>query len=134
MAFFIKAAEAWLLDQSGHYLVLGSAHYGEQEQGVQAFGAASQTMRFAINEGLPGQTWAARRPLIWKDLNTPHFKRKELAALANLACGLSIPVFAGEFLLGVVVLFCGEADDVSGVVEVWRNRDYYDTELHLLDG
>lgn len=135
MTFFIKAAEVWLLDQSGRYLVLGSTYYGEQQEpAVQEFRDASQTMRFAANEGLPGQTWAARRPLIWKDLNTDHFKRKELAVQANLVCGLSIPVFAGEFLLGVVVLLCGAGDNVSGVVEVWRNRDFYDNELHLLDG
>ena len=135
MTYFIKAAEVWLLDQSGDFLVLGSSYYGEPEApATQEFRDASQAMRFAVTEGLPGQTWAARRPLIWKDLNTGHFRRKELAAQANLVCGLSIPVFAGEFLLGVVVLFCGARDNVSGVVEVWRNRDFYDNELHLLDG
>ncbi len=135
MSYFIKAAEVWLPDQSGTHLILGSAHYGDApEPAVQEFRQASQTMRFAPNEGLPGETWAARRPLIWKDLNNGHFKRQELAVQANLTCGLSIPVFAGEFLLGVVVLFCGAPDAVSGVVEVWRNRDFYDNELHLLDG
>lgn len=135
MSYFIKAAEVWQLDQSGQHLVLGSAHYGElQEPAVQEFRAASQSMAFAINEGLPGQTWAARRPLIWKDLNSDHFRRKALAAQAGLECGLSIPVFAGEFLLGVVVLLCGARNHVSGVVEVWRNRDFYDNELHLQDG
>lgn len=135
MSFFIRAAEVWLLDISCRYLVLGSAHYGEQqEEALQEFRSASEVMRFAIDEGLPGKTWAARRPLIWTDLNTSHFKRTQLAEKARLVCGLSIPVFAGEFLLGVVVLFCTGDDEVAGAVEVWRNRDFYDTELQLMDG
>jgi len=135
MAYFIRAAEVWLLDDSGRNLVLGSAHYGELHDDVStAFHDASKSMRFAIDEGLPGKTWAERRPLIWTDLSASHFKRKELVADAGLVCAISIPIYAGEFLLGVVILFCGGIDDITGVVEIWRNRDFYDNELHLLDG
>jgi len=135
VAYFIRAAEVWLLDDSGRNLVLGSAHYGElNEEASRIFRDASNSMRFAIDEGLPGKTWAERRPLIWTDLSNAHFKRTELVADAGLACAVSIPIYAGEFLLGVVILFCGGVDSVTGVVEVWRNRDFYDTELHVLDG
>lgn len=135
MAYFIRAAEVWLLDSGGRHLELGCAHYGElHEEVAEVFHHTSKNMRFAANEGMPGITWAMRRPLIWTDLSSNHFKRKELVVEAGLVCGLSIPVFAGEFLLGVVLLFCGDREDVTGVVEVWHNRDYYDTELHLLDG
>jgi hypothetical protein len=135
MAYFIRAAEVWILDNSGRNLVLGSAHYGELHEDVsKVFHEASKSMRFAIDEGLPGKTWAERRPLIWTDLSVSHFKRKELIADAGLVCGLSIPIYAGEFLLGVVILFCGGVDEITGVMEIWRNRDFYDSELHLQDG
>lgn len=135
MAYFMKAAEVWQLDVTSRALVLSSSHFGGvYAKELREFQRASQNMRFPIDEGLPGKTWAARRPLIWTDLNTDHFKRKELAEMAGLECGLSIPVFAGEFLLGVVVLFFAADDKVSGAVEVWHNRDYYDTELRLTDG
>ena len=140
MALFIKAAEVWQPDTSGRHLVLSSAHYGDYHADpssadtLEEFKSASQSMRFAIDEGLPGKTWAERRPLIWTNLESEHFQRSELADIAGLVCGLSIPVFAGEFLTGVVVLFCAAGDQMSGAVEVWQNRDYYDNELQLKDG
>jgi len=130
MSYFIKAAEIWQPDVSGQFLVLSSAHYGE----LADFRCASQTMGFNFGEGLPGQTWAQRRPLIWTDLNTSHFKRSQLANEAGLSCGLSIPVFAGDFLLGIVVLFCGSEPALSGAVEVWHNRYNSHNELKLSDG
>lgn len=135
MAYFIKAAEVWQPDLQGQHLVLASSSYGaNQDEALKAFQDASEHTRFAINEGLPGKTWVARRPLIWTDLNTTHFKRKDIAKISGLVCGLSIPVFAGEFLLGIVVLFFAEDDANSAAVEVWQNRDYYDNELRLADG
>lgn len=135
MPFFIKAAEVWQPDLDGEHLVLSSAHYGDfQVEEIEEFRQASQWLKFSIDEGLPGKTWAERRPLIWTDLTLPHFKRKQLAEIAGLACGLSIPVFAGEFLQAVVVLFFAAGDEVSGAVEVWQNRDYYDNELQLRGG
>ena len=135
MHYLIKGAEVWTLDESGTNLELNSFYYsGQSDQSMQAFKGASESMRFGIDEGLPGQTWAERRPLIWTDLSVPHFKRRELAEIAGIACGLSIPVYAGEFLLGVVVLFCARDEDIFGAVEVWQNRDSYDNELRLKDG
>jgi len=135
MAYLMKAAEVWQPNLSGRELVLSSAYFGsEYSEGLQEFQSASQAMQFGINDGLPGITWAARRPLIWTDLDKVHFKRQELVQGTGLECGLSIPVFAGEFLLGVVVLFFAADDQVSGVVEVWHNRDYFDKELKLMDG
>ncbi len=135
MPYFIKAAEAWLPDLSGQHLVLASATYSElQGEALSAFQSESEESRFRINEGLPGKTWAARRPLIWTDLNTNHFKRREVANIAGLVCGASIPVFAGEFMLGIIVLFFADSDASNGAVEVWQNRDYYDRELRLVDG
>ena len=135
MNAFITAAEVWALDDSGRYLTLKSSHYsGHTAKRSEDFHSVSQAMRFAIGEGLPGETWVQRRPLIWTDLTAPHFLRRELAEIAGLACGLSIPVYAGEFLLAVVVLFFAAPNRISGAVEVWQNRDYYDSELRMVDG
>lgn len=130
MSLFIKAAEVWQPDASGQFLTLTSSHYGD----LANFESGSQSMGFAFAEGMPGRTWAERRPLIWTDLNAEHFKRSQLAQEAGLACALSIPVFAGDFLLGVVVLFCGAGNDLSGAVEVWHNQYNSSNELKLADG
>ncbi|MEE2733292.1 MAG: GAF domain-containing protein [Pseudomonadota bacterium] len=130
MSLFVKAAEVWQPDLSGQFLVLASSHYGDLAQ----FESASQAMAFAFAEGMPGRTWAERRPLIWTDLSGEDFKRSQLAQDAGLACALSIPVFAGDFLLGVVVLFCGAGSDLSGAVEVWHNPSGSNNELKLADG
>ncbi len=130
MKLFIKAAEIWLPDRSGHFLTLGSAEYGD----LKEFAAASAEMAFTIGEGLPGQTWAAKHPLLWTDLNNDHFQRSELAESAGIACGLSIPIFAGEFLLGVAVLFFGKNNGLAGAVEIWHQSDTSPIELKLLDG
>ncbi|MBA55046.1 MAG: GAF domain-containing protein [Pseudomonadales bacterium] len=130
MSLFIKAAEVWQPDSSGHFLILASSHYGD----LANFESASQRMGFAFGEGMPGRTWAERRPLIWTDLNTEYFKRSQLAQDAGLACALSIPVFAGDFLLGIMVLFCGSGKDLSGAVEVWHNPFGSGNELKLADG
>jgi len=130
MSLFIRAAEVWQPDKSGHFLVLTSSHYGE----LAAFRDASQSMGFAYGEGLPGRTWAERRPLIWTDLDSEHFRRSDEAKRAGFACGLSIPVFAGDFLLGILVLFCGSDPELSGAVEVWHNPYQSNHELKLADG
>lgn len=135
MTYFIKAAEVWEPELGGQTLALSSAHYGDFQVGdFSEFREASQWLRFSIDEGLPGKTWAQRRPLIWTDLSIAHFKRKELAEIAGLVCGMSIPVFAGEFLMAVVVLFFADGNQESSAVEVWQNRDYYDNELQLNGG
>ena len=135
MGYFVKAAEVWQLDLSGRFLVLSSASYFEStEAKMRDFQSTSIATRFEVNEGLPGKTWAARRPLLWTDLSTSHFKRSEVASIAGLVCGLSVPVYAGEFLLGIMVMFFAADDEACGAVEVWHNRDYYDNELRLMDG
>ena len=132
MQLIIKAAEVWLPDSSGRFLALGSSHYGA----LHEFESASKSLAFAFGEGLPGQTWERRTPLLWRDLSSEHFQRTELAQQAGIECGLSIPIICGEFLLAVVVLFCsnGETDQACGAIEIWGNLDHNPNELKLCDG
>ena len=70
------------------------------------FRAASLGMRFGFDEGLPGKAWAAGHPVIVTTFEDSHFKRIAAARAAGLTCGVALPIFAGDFLLAVVVLFC----------------------------
>lgn len=130
MQLFIKAAEIWHPDACGQSLKLSSYYYGD----LNAFEATSKVIDFDYGEGLPGQTWAAKKPLVWTDLDNDLFKRSEAAKQAGIECGISIPVFVGDFLMSVVVLFCGRSADVKGAVEVWANPDASDMELKLSEG
>ncbi len=129
MKSFVKAAEIWQTGPEGDRLHLSTSYYGD----LIEFAEASKDMGFAYGEGLPGQTWAQARPLVWTDLQTDAFLRSESAKRAGIACGLSIPIFAGDFLLAVLVLFFADDEDVTGAVEVWGNRGS-ETELKLVEG
>lgn len=130
MELFIKVAEVWQPDASGRALRLCSGYYGS----LTEFEATSKIMSFVYGEGLPGQTWAVKRPLVWTNLDDDVFKRSEAAKQAGIKCGVSIPIFVSDFLLAVVVLFCGRSDDVKGAVEVWANQESSDMELKLSGG
>lgn len=129
MGQFVKAVEVWIPSVSGLTLELGSSHYGE----LEGFREASIDLTFAPGEGLPGRTWAQARPIILKDLQDPLFVRSESAIAAKLACAVSLPVFCGEFLQAVVILFCGD-EKSTGALEVWQNPEESDCELRLEDG
>ena len=131
MQMFIKAAEVWQPDAADARLKLAAGHYGT---GVEAFQTSSESMSFGCGEGLPGQSWAEGRPLIWTELNDGNFLRAAAADEAGIACGVAVPVFAGEFLQAVLVLFCGKGDEIAGAVEVWSNPPGSDTELKLVAG
>jgi len=130
MSYFLKAAEIWRPDETGRALSLSGAYYPE----IQEFANQSRAMKFAWDEGLPGKTWAAAQPLIWTNLQTAEFLRRDLAREANLACGLSIPIMAGDILIAVVVLFASAEAEASGALEVWQNRENSSNELFLEDG
>lgn len=130
MQFFIKAAEVWLPDTDELTLKLSSWYYGEYEE----LASTSTHLTFAFGEGLPGQTWAQQRPLVWTELGNGLFKRSAEAERAGIACALSIPIYAGDFLQAVVVLFCGKGTDVTGAVEVWSQSEDSATALKLAEG
>ena len=129
MGQFVKAVEVWIPGIRELRLELGSAYYGELEN----FRHASEGMTFGLGEGLPGKTWEKGRPVILKDLHDPLFQRTEAADRAGLACAVALPVFCGEFLQAVVVMYCG-SETATGALEVWHNPQQSDFELRLEDG
>jgi hypothetical protein len=127
---FVRAVEIWVPDVRGQVLVLSSAYYGDLEE----FESASAGMSFEYDEGLPGKTWAAGGPIVLTDFDNSYFQRAEAAKQAGIVCGISLPIYAGEFLQAVVVMFCAGGPEVVGAMEVWRNVNGNDNELKLADG
>lgn len=130
MSTFIKVTEVWVPDQSRDHLVLSEGFYGAN----QSFEARSRRMLFGPDEGLPGRAWATGRPVILKDLFHPLFRRSVIAQAAGLTCGVALPIMAGEYLLAVLVIFCGEADHQIGAIEVWGDDPRDADRLRLVDG
>ena len=61
-------------------------------------------------------------------------KRTDEAIEAGLTCGVALPVFAGEFLMAVMVLFCGDDEKHVGAIELWHNDADVSHEMGLVDG
>ena len=130
MKTFIQVTEVWVPNREHDALEFHSGLYGPH----QRFRAASERMAFGYDEGLPGKAWAARHPIHLKDLQNGWLKRGDLAKAAGLTCGIAMPVFAGDHLTAVLVMFCGQDLESVGAVEVWHNDESLRPELALDDG
>lgn len=126
-ATFIQAAEVWVPDPAGEYLVRAEGSYGAHD----AFAGLSGEHGFARGEGLPGRAWSEARPIVLTDLADPRFFRAEAARGAGLVAAVALPVFCGAALRGVLVLFRGEG---AGAVEVWRAEAGPDSVMTLDTG
>ena len=131
---FIRVVEVWVPDADGSLLVLGSAHYGAATR----FGATSRDMCFGRGEGLPGQAWDLGRPVVLKEFAGSAFRRTEVAHAEGLTCGIAMPVYTGEQLRAVVLIFCGDKPDAAeqqvGAIELWRNEAAESKDMLLDDG
>ena len=109
------------------------ALYGEYDE----LKRVSEGRIFAYNEGLPGIAWASAAPQIITDLENSYFLRKEATKRAGLKAGIAIPIFAGEFLTAVVIMFCRDkdinGDHLTGAIELWSNPDKQSNTLKLQD-
>lgn len=127
---YIRVVEVWVPDAEGALLVLGSAWYGAAKR----FGIKSQPMCFGRGEGLPGQAWEARRPIVLNKFEGSAFRRTDAAHADGLTCGIALPVFSGDVLNAVVLIFCGDNDVQAGAIELWRNEAAVSKDLVLDDG
>jgi DNA-binding response OmpR family regulator len=127
---FIKVTEVWVPSRDRLALELGQGLYGAHRD----FEQISARMRFAHGEGLPGKAWADRHPIVLTELDDPLFKRSEAARAAGLTCGVALPIFAGELLTAVLLMFCGEEGEHSGAIELWGNDAVSDHDLGLIEG
>lgn len=126
---FIRATEIWTPSADGRYLEFSNGLYGP----LTDFERVSQQTQFGYDEGLPGKAWAAGHPIVLKDLVGSYFKRGEAAQAAGLTCALALPVFAGDALVAVMVLFCGDDREHIGAIEIWHAAPG-SIEMRLVDG
>ena len=130
MQTFIRVTEIWLPNRDRSRLEFGDGLYGP----LGDFRAVSERTSFAFDEGLPGKAWAARHPIILKDLQTSYFRRGEAAKEAGLTSAVALPVMAGDILLAVVVFLCGDDAEHVGAIELWHNDAAVNAEMGLVDG
>lgn len=130
MKTFIRVTEVWTPNHDGSQLELGSGSYSK----LTSLRDLSVDMTFAYDEGLPGKAWACGHPIILKQLEGSYFKRAEAAQRLGLTCGIAIPIFAGDFIKGVVVFLCGEDDLHVGAIELWCNTHADSSQMNLHDG
>jgi hypothetical protein len=131
MRTFIRVVELWVPDRTRTQLEFGGGLGGGA---FSEFMALSENTLFAYDEGLPGKAWARGHPIILTEFAGTGFKRSDEAKEAGLTCGVALPVFAGEFLLAVMVLFCGGDDKHVGAIELWHNDPELSHEMGLVDG
>jgi len=127
---FIRVVEIWVPSREGNVLEFQDGLYG----GLEQFRLVSEKTCFGYDEGLPGKAWAERRPVVLCDLQNSYFIRREAAAKAGLTCGVALPIFAGDVLVAVVVLFCGDDETHVGAIELWHNDPETSLEMSLADG
>ncbi len=127
---YIRVIEVWVPDADGALLVLGSAWYGAAKR----FGMLSRQMCFGRGEGLPGQAWEAGRPVVLKQFEGSAFRRTQAAHADGLTAGIALPVFGGDTLNAVVLIFCSDNDQQAGAIELWRNEASISKDLVLDDG
>ena len=131
MKTFIRVVELWVPDRTRTRLEFGGCLASEE---YSEFKAVSENALFAYDEGLPGKAWASGHPVILTKFSNSYFKRTDEAIEAGLTCGVALPVFAGEFLMAVMVLFCGDDEKHVGAVELWHNDPEKSHEMGLVDG
>lgn len=126
---FIRVTEIWVPTKDRKQLELSSGLYGP----LAKFRQLSEGTRFDYNEGLPGKAWASGHPIVLKNLTNSYFLRGEAAQAAGLTCAVALPIFAGDFLIAVLVLFCGDDREHVGAIEVWHTPRA-SIEMGLVDG
>ena len=131
MKTFIRVVELWIPDRTRTCLEYGGGLGGDA---FTAFRELSEGTLFAYDEGLPGKAWASGHPMILTEFSDSYFKRTDAAKEVGLTCGVALPVFAGEFLMGVMVLFCGDDEEHIGAIELWHNDAETSHEMGLVDG
>ncbi len=130
MKTLIRVTEIWVPNKQRTHLEFFDGLYGE----LVEFKGASETMRFAYDEGLPGKAWAAKKPVILHRFDNSYFLRTEVAKKAGLTAGVALPIFAGDYLQAVIVFFIGDDEENVGGIEIWSNTPAGSYDIGLEDG
>jgi hypothetical protein len=101
---------------------------------ARRFAMLSRKLCFGRGEGLPGKAWEQGCPLLLKQFEGSYFQRTAAAHAEGLTGALAWPIFAGEYLHAVLVVFFGDGDDHAGAIELWRNDPAESKDMALVDG
>jgi phosphoserine phosphatase RsbU/P len=99
--------QAWLPSGDGTALELSAAWHARND-GMLPFRLASEKFRFGRGEGLPGQAWAALRPIWVDDVSTPGTPRGEAARASGIVAAAGVPVLADGRMVAVIEFFLKE--------------------------
>jgi hypothetical protein len=136
---FIRVAEVWRATPDGSLLELIGGHYGAAKN----LAAASVDLFFGRGEGLPGVAWDEGRPIVLKAFEGTAFRRTKAAHADGLTSGIALPIFAGDTIKAVVLIFCGDGaasaqgepeQEQAGAIELWRNQPDHSPDMVLDDG
>jgi hypothetical protein len=125
MKTFVRAVEIWVPSKDRTRLEFGG--------GLDAFGTVNDFSCFGFAEGLAVKAWAAGRPIVLRDLSGSDSERAAIKAAA-LSSAVALPVFAGEFLMGVVVFCCCDDDTHVGAIELWHHDPSTTNDLRFAEG
>ena len=111
------AIEIWE-DHEGR-LVLEDGYYGHAE----SFAAISRKMSFRHGQGLPGGVWAAKTPILMRDLGrSSAFLRSQQASEARLETGVGVPVPVPGGGRYVLTLLSAPHTPIARRFELWDAR------------
>jgi hypothetical protein len=127
---FVKAVEYWVPGPDRRQLEYGGGLYGQATR----FAMLSRKLCFGRGEGLPGKVWEQGCPQLLKQFEGSYFQRTAAAHAEGLTGALAWPIFAGEYLNAVLVVFFGDGDDHAGAIELWRNDPAESKDMVLADG
>ena len=130
MKTFIRVIEYWVPSEDGSLLEFGGGLFGEATR----FAAVSNNLCFGRGEGLPGRAWDTGHPIVLKALEGSYFRRGAAAKAAGLTCGIAVPIFNGDKLSAVAVIFCGDDEAHAGAIELWSNDPADSHDMTLVDG
>ena len=89
----------------------------------------------AAAKACPARPGTQGRPIVLlKHFERSYFRRTAAGACRGLTCGIALPIFAGDTLNAVLVIFCGDDEDHAGAIELWHNDPAESKDMTLDDG
>ncbi|HEY9607258.1 MAG TPA: EAL domain-containing protein [Allocoleopsis sp.] len=107
--------EVWLPRSDGTVLECSPAWYGNTE-GLESFRAASKTLTFPPQIGLPGRVWSSRQPEWIEDISTQSesaASHTQLAQQAGFKAAFGVPILVGEQVLAVLTFFVAQPSNAN---------------------
>jgi sigma-B regulation protein RsbU (phosphoserine phosphatase) len=106
-------AELWQLEHQTQRLVC-TEMWHLRSQDFAPYRKASDRLRFAPGEDLPGQVWSSQESIWMADLSqAPNFVRATVATRVGLKTGFGFPVLSDQGCVGVMMFFSSEHRPVN---------------------